>query len=144
MSEPVLSFRGRFRFLSNFWHAPFQWRGANWPSVEHAYQAAKTVDAYDAVRIARAVTAAKAKQLGQEVQLRHDWEGVKLGIMFELVSAKFKQNSELAERLLSTGEAHLEEGNTWGDRYWGTVDGVGQNHLGRILMRVRSQLRRSS
>lgn len=34
----------------------------------------------------------------------------------------------------------LEEGNTWGDRTWGTVDGVGQNLLGHVLMTVRSVL----
>ena len=55
--------------------------------------------------------------------------------------AKFSQHPELAEKLLATGNAHLEEGNSWGDKVWGTVGGVGANNLGKILMRVRETLR---
>ena len=61
--------------------------------------------------------------------------------MREIVEAKFEQNPQLREMLLATGDAYLEEGNTWGDRTWGTVNGVGANNLGRILMDVREGLR---
>ena len=43
--------------------------------------------------------------------------------------------------MIETGDEYLEEGNTWGDRIWGTVNGKGQNNLGKILMRVREELR---
>ena len=75
--------------------------------------------------------------------MRKDWEQVKDRIMEEIVRAKFSQNEELKEQLLATGDAQLVEGNRWNDRYWG-VDirsGVGENHLGKILMKVRSELR---
>lgn len=61
--------------------------------------------------------------------------------MYEICKAKFSQNTELKKRLLSTGNEHLEEGNTWGDKIWGTVNGVGENRLGKILMRIREELR---
>ena len=61
--------------------------------------------------------------------------------MYELCKAKFTQNEDLKEKLLATGNDILEEGNTWGDRVWGTVNGVGENRLGKILMRVREELR---
>lgn len=61
--------------------------------------------------------------------------------MYEICLAKFSQNEELKIKLLATGDEHLEEGNTWGDRIWGTVNSKGQNHLGKILMRVREELR---
>lgn len=67
---------------------------------------------------------------------------MKDGIMEEIVRAKFTQNQELKAQLLSTGDAILIEGNTWNDRYWG-VDvrsGVGKNHLGKILMKIRLEL----
>ena len=70
-----------------------------------------------------------------------DWDAVKTTYMYEIVKAKFMQNAELRIKLLETGNEHLEEGNTWGDRIWGTVNGVGQNRLGKILMRVREELR---
>jgi len=61
--------------------------------------------------------------------------------MYEICKAKFSQNTELKKRLLSTGNEHLEEGNTWGDKIWGTVNGIGENRLGKILMRIREELR---
>ena len=61
--------------------------------------------------------------------------------MYEICKAKFTQNEDLKEKLLATGNDILEEGNTWGDRVCGTVNGVGENRLGKILMRVREELR---
>lgn len=60
--------------------------------------------------------------------------------MLSLVRGKF-QWPNLQEKLLATGDAYLEEGNTWGDRIWGTVDGQGENRLGQILMQVREEAR---
>lgn len=87
------------------------------------------------------LNASEAKKLGRKVPLRKDWEIIKLGVMMKIVQAKFEQHPELAEKLLQTDTAYLEEGNTWGDRVWGTVDGKGANNLGRILMQVREILR---
>lgn len=39
---------------------------------------------------------------------KKDWEAVKVKIMEELVRAKFTQNPDLADKLLATGDAHLE------------------------------------
>lgn len=57
--------------------------------------------------------------------------------------AKFTQNPNFADKLLATGDAHLEEGNTWGDRIWGTVNGSGANRLGIILMQIRAEIKES-
>lgn len=85
----------------------------------------------------------KAKRLGRQVQLRSDWQEVKLSIMEEIVRIKFTENEQLKKLLLMTGDAEIAEGNTWGDTYWG-VDirmGEGENNLGKILMKVRSELK---
>ena len=85
----------------------------------------------------------KAKSKGHQVQLRPDWEDVKVGIMEEIVRAKFRQNPILASWLLATGDRKLIEGNTWHDVCWG-VDAKtceGENHLGKILMKIRDELR---
>ena len=60
-----------------------------------------------------------AKWLGRKVPLRPDWELVKYDVMYEVCMAKFTQNPDLLSKLLSTGDAELIEGNTWGDRVWG-------------------------
>lgn len=82
-----------------------------------------------------------ARSLGRRIPLRKDWEQVKVSVMQTIVTAKFTQNPSLRERLLATEDAYLEEGNTWNDRTWGTVGGVGANLLGRILMEVRENCR---
>jgi predicted NAD-dependent protein-ADP-ribosyltransferase YbiA (DUF1768 family) len=49
---------------------------------------------------------------------------------------------ELKEKLLSTGDVYIEEGNSFGDTDWGTVNGVGQNNLGKILMSIREDIKK--
>lgn len=71
---------------------------------------------------------------------RQDWKDVKLRIMEDLVRQKFCKNQELQKKLLDTKGAFLEETNTWNDKFWGVCNGVGENHLGKILMRTRSAL----
>ena len=75
-----------------------------------------------------------------KVKLREDWEQVKLLVMEDLVRQKFSKDP-LKDRLLSTGSEYLEETNWWKDTYWGVCNGVGENILGQILMRVRDSLR---
>jgi predicted NAD-dependent protein-ADP-ribosyltransferase YbiA (DUF1768 family) len=66
---------------------------------------------------------------------------VKVDVMRDLIAQKFAVGSELADRLLATGDQELVEGNTWGDTFWGVCDGVGENWLGRLLMERRAALR---
>lgn len=139
MTESAIThFRGEYRFLSNFWPQSFIVDRITYPSVEHAFQSMKTWDEVAARKIREARSPGEAKSLGRSVPLRHDWDEIKLGVMHTFVQAKFAQNADLEGKLLATWPATLEEGNTWGDRYWG-VDGWGENWLGRILMLVRSQ-----
>ena len=87
----------------------------------------------------------RRQKAGRMVQLRSDWEQVKLPVMERLVWTKFYSDEELAEKLIATDFALLVEGNDWGDKYWGKVpdaNGEGENHLGKILMRVRARLRK--
>jgi hypothetical protein len=61
--------------------------------------------------------------------------------MESLVKEKFTRDTELGAKLVATGDEELVEGNYWGDTFWGVCRGVGQNHLGKILMKVREELR---
>ncbi len=142
-TKKIDSFQGEYRFLSNFWLADVIFEGIAYPSVEHAYQAAKALDISERRRIAGLQMASEAKSAGRALPLRTDWEQVKFEVMEACVRDKFTRNAELGDRLLATGDAHLEEGNTWGDRVWGVYDGEGENRLGKILMKVRDELRGS-
>jgi len=130
-------FEGENRFLSNFYPSPVMYRGIVYPSVECAFQAAQLTAAQ--AKFAQ-LTAAQAKSHGRRVKLREDWESVKLEIMEILLRRKFK-DSTLRAKLLATGQEQLIEGNWWHDTFWGVCNGVGENHLGRLLMRVRDEIR---
>lgn len=134
-------FRNEYRFLSNFWDAPVTYGGLTYRNSEAAFQAQKCITGEERVQFTT-LRSNEAKRLGRYVPLRPDWEEVKVSIMEEIVRAKFAQNGDLRQLLLATGDLVLEEGNTWHDTFWG-VDAKtreGQNHLGRILMRVRKEL----
>jgi hypothetical protein len=133
-------FTGDYDFLSNFHPSPIDVDGILYPTVEHAFQAAKTSIPEEKQALAETATPGSAKRLGRKVQLRSDWEQVKVGIMEELVRLKFTTHPDLREQLLATGDAELVEGNNWNDRFWGVCRGKGQNQLGKILMKVRSEL----
>lgn len=126
------SFRGEYRFLSNFYIEPDR------TCVECEFQQAKVYPAL--IPNFLLLTPAEAKKLGRSVELRPDWEFVKKKIMYDLIKKKFTDHSILKYLLLQTGTNELIEGNTWGDTYWGICNGKGSNHLGRILMQVRGEL----
>lgn len=126
--------------FSNFAAAPVVYRGRLYPTAEHAYQAAKVADPVKFEEVANAKTPGLAKALGRRYKDRADWDLVKVEVMTDIVRAKFEQHEDLAELLVSTGDAVLEEGNAWGDSFWGVYNGRGRNELGKILMKIRSEL----
>ena len=133
-------FDGNNSFLSNFYPCTVIYDGLTYSSSEAAYQAAKCANISMRAQFTT-MNPSKAKRMGRNVILRDDWERVKLNIMKEILIIKFTTNPDLAEMLLATGEEQLVEGNTWNDHYWGICNGVGQNHLGKLLEEVRAMLR---
>lgn len=137
----IESFRDEYDFLSNFFASPLVHDGISYPTVEHAFQAAKTLDFRDRILISKCTTAGKAKRRGRGVELRPDWEHVKVEIMKELLIQKFARHHDLKFRLLLTDGIELIEGNFWGDTFWGVCDGRGKNILGQLLELVRELLK---
>ena len=129
-------FDGKYFFLSNFSNSKFCYEGIAYPTVEHYFQAQKTLDIKERERIAKLPTPGEAKRAGRRVKLRSDWEEVKDNVMLVGLYHKFK-DPELRKKLMATGDEHLEEGNYWHDTYWGVCEGVGENRLGQLLMAVR-------
>lgn len=143
MTSTINSFRGDYRFLSNFEYSPVMFDNVQYPTIEHAYQAAKTDDFSERHVIHDAQTPRAARKLGQLVKIRPDWDNVKADVMLGLLRQKFAI-PHLAQLLDETGDAELIEGNTWGDVFWGVCDGVGKNWLGRLLMQVREENRKNN
>lgn len=136
--KEIRSFSGKWEALSNFYQSPIIWRGHVWDTAEHAYQTAKTDDLVWQRKIRLARTPGVAKRLGRLCPMRETWDAEKLSVMEQILRQKFK-NVVPAGVLGSTGNAILIEGNTWGDTYWGVCGGVGENHLGRLLMKIRPE-----
>jgi ribA/ribD-fused uncharacterized protein len=135
-------FRGEYAFLSNFQPCRIEYDGVHYKSVESAYQAQKTYSIQHQIEISK-MNAYDAKKAGRFLEqrklVRKDWLDIRLKVMNELLILKFKQYP-FKDLLLETGNAELIEGNTWGDRYWGRCDGIGQNMLGKLLMLRRKRL----
>lgn len=154
-TEKISSFTtDETRFLSNFY--PYKTKtgekyphkvsvymnGIEFDCVENAYQAAKLLSKEEQIAFSK-MTPYETKAIMDAglKEVRPDWENIKLDIMTELVFQKFLGSKDLTKLLLATEEKELVEGNTWGDIFWGICDGKGQNHLGQILMAVRSYIR---
>lgn len=144
-------FQGRWYFLSNFYPCEIEHQGITYPSVEHYYVAMKFNDEQfidgryytpGDLReiISKMEDPGKVKRFGRKIKLRKDWNTYKLEVMNWGVREKFK-SPKLSELLLSTGDEELIEGNFWNDTFWGICNGKGKNHLGKILMEVRNELR---
>ncbi len=139
MPTRIERFRGEFAFLSNFHPATVVFEGLSYPTVEHAYQAAKTLDLEMRRALAALDTPAKARAKGKRVSLRPGWNDLRLDVMEQLLRLKFTA-PELRALLIATGDAELLEGNTWNDRFWGIWRGQGKNHLGSLLMKIRAEV----
>jgi ribA/ribD-fused uncharacterized protein len=139
--QAITKFRGEHYFLSNFYSCDIQYEGITYPSVEHAYQAAKTLEEPVRQWICNAPTASDARYRGQQIKLRDGWKLKRLGIMGVLLRKKFSK-PELARMLMETGNSLLIEHNIHHDNYWGecicpTCGVTGTNYLGTMLMALR-------
>lgn len=136
------SFTGDYQFLSNFHPHPLTYEGVTYPTAEHAYQAQKTLHPSERTMIAKLRTPGLAKKAGKLLVLRPDWERVKVQVMREILTEKFK-HYHLRKQLSYTAGQTIVEGNYWHDNYWGMcrcercANTVSENHLGKLLMEIR-------
>lgn len=141
----ICEFEGKYAFLSNFFPSSILYEGIVYPTNEHFFQAMKALDQEERKKIAAADTPGKAKRLGRHVQLRADWEQIKVDVMRTGLMLKFT-DAELAQKLIDTGDEELIEGNWWHDNTWGScfcsdcINKPGRNLLGMLLMELRKEL----
>lgn len=138
----IEEFQGEYRWLSNFAPVEIEYEGITYPSVEHFYQAMKTNKSWIRKKIAGFEHPAQAKKYGGKIEIRTDWDFVTRMTVMELgLALKFSQEP-YKTKLLETGDVYIQEGNHWGDTFWG-VDletGDGDNWLGYLIMKTRHKL----
>lgn len=141
--EAITVFDGEFAFLSNFFPCQIEFEGRIFQSSEHLFMSFKQdSEEWKDICAFGGFTPGQIKRKARKIELRPDWEEIKVDCMKKAVMAKFSQSKELSIKLLLTDERQLVEGNVWKDTFWG-VDlktGEGQNMLGKILMEVRTSL----
>ena len=139
----ILTFAPQYHFLSNAYPAPVWLDQVLYRDIDRAYQASKTTDPETRRWIHDAPTPRQVWWRGRTVKLPDDWETRRLDVMAGLLAQKFTHHLVLKARLLATVEACLVyESRRCCDRFWGTCDGEGENHLGVLLMTLRTTLRR--
>lgn len=138
----IKEFQREYRWLSNFASVVVTLDGIDYPTVEHAYMSAKSNDvAWKHLCCDFSISPGNIKKLSKKVTLVEDWETKKLLVMEDLLRQKFN-TPQYKELLLKTGNQNIQEGNRWKDKFWG-IDlntGVGENHLGRLIMKIRDEL----
>lgn len=145
MDFMIEQFKDRYRWLSNFTPCSINLDGINYRSVEHAYMSAKSNDLKWKYFCRDTYNPVEVKKASRKIKLVYDWDKVKIDIMEKCIDQKFNQEPFLT-KLLATGDQHIQEGNYWGDKFWG-VDlktGKGKNILGILIMGKRESLKKGS
>lgn len=152
-SKVINRFRGKYNFLSNFYFSYIAYDFDSLPfyrhdkierniitiTNEHFFQACKAYSFSDHFKIVTSPNPRTAKKRGRKVNLRSDWDVIKIDVMRYGLKMKFDQNPGLKKKLIDTYPMRLEEGNTWNDTIWGVdfYTGYGMNLLGKLLMELR-------
>lgn len=135
----VKGFFGDYRWLSNFHPCKVVYRGLEFSSSESAYQSAKQSDPY-IISLFQKMSGFEAKKASKNYPVPANWNSIKNHVMYDILSDKFTRNPDVRQQLIETGEKYLEETNYWNDTHFGVCNGVGKNHLGEILMKIRKEL----
>jgi len=143
----MMQFKDEYEWLSNFSDCEIEYEGIKYPSVEHFYVAMKTTDPKIRSEISELPTSGKAKRFGRKLEkegmVRPEWEDLKVSIMKFALDEKYSQEP-YKSLLIETGDIEIQEGNMWGDTFWGIdlESGEGRNTLGKMIMKIRKKLRK--
>lgn len=141
----ITQFRDEWRWLSNFMPVEIQWQGRMYPSVEHAYQSAKSdEEAWKEYCSDILTPAGKVKKKSRFLTLRPDWLAIREEVMEMCLRQKYAQQPYMT-LLINTGQVVIQEGNWWGDTFWGVdlLSGGGENRMGKLIMDIRQELQQS-
>ncbi len=141
----IYEFRNEYSFLSNFYPCKVIYNGNVFNSSEHAYMSAKSNEDWWLNFCLTEIKPGKVKTMSKSIKLIDNWEEIKVKVMYDVLLSKFS-NEHLKMLLLNTGNENIVEGNYHGDKFWGVdlrqTPNIGENHLGRLQMGIRSKIKR--
>jgi ribA/ribD-fused uncharacterized protein len=139
----IRQFEKQYSWLSNFTPCAIVLDGLTFSSVEHAYMSAKSEDMEWKLTCTDAsIKPSKIKKMSRTIALPENWNSKRIEVMRECLNQKFRQEP-FKTLLLETGDLYIQEGNYWGDKFWGVdmVSREGENHLGKLIMEIREELK---
>ena len=139
MDDAIHFYENEYYMLSNFSAFSIRYKGRDWPTSEHAYQAMKFLKDTVQENIRKAPSPYHAKLIAKQYSesKRTDWQEIKLGVMEEILKVKLEQYPYIQKKLIESEEKMLVE-NSPIDSFWGSgPDNLGTNHLGKIWMSLR-------
>ena len=142
----ISEFQNEYRWLSNFAPVIVVHDEVEYPSVEHAYMSAKSDETvWKEFCAAADINPKWVKKLSTLIVVKSDWEVMKLDIMKSCLVQKY-HTEPYRTKLLKTGDQCIQEGNNWGDKFWGVCleTNTGENNLGKLIMEIRESLAASS
>lgn len=137
----IKEFQKEYRWLSNFVPVSITLDEITYPSVEHAYMSAKSDDPQWKNLCSSDVQPGYVKRESKKIKLVSNWDEIKVQVMKDCLEQKFSKNP-FKKLLVETGNCQIEEGNRWGDTFWGIdlYTNKGQNILGKLIMEIRSTI----
>ena len=137
----ITEFQGQYRWLSNFAASVIKYQGGIYRSVEHAYQSAKSDDPGWKLLCLTTDKPGDVKRASREITPKEGWDEIKVEVMRDLLEKKYAKPF-YRSLLMSTDDMEIQEGNWWGDKFWGVClkTGEGENRLGKMIMEIRKQL----
>lgn len=144
MEDQIAEFTGKYEFLSNEFMSQVSFENELYPSVAHAFQAARTSDTDLRASIAKCADFPSLYALCEAIDNPPDWNKQRVLVMERLIRDKFRRSRELQRRLVDTGQKQLintyADGSVASNLFWGIVGTKGQNQVGNLLMKVRKDV----
>lgn len=135
---------GELGYLANYSNHGFVKNGIYYKTVEHYYQSEKFDNLEIKKKIIDASSPKEASNIGRDrnnIRI-HNFKKIKNQVMYEGILEKFRQNREIAYKLIETKDATIAEA-TVDEYYWGIgADKTGKNNIGKILVKVREKIKR--
>ena len=145
--KQVFFYEQEFYVLSNFSAFRLRWKNLDFDTSEAAYHWEKFSDnTYYHEKIRKELLSCRSAHETYYVARvymhykRQDWNDVKIPIMKSILEAKVDQHPYVKEKLIQTKNRELIE-DSWRDDFWGWGPNKnGRNELGKLWMKIRSEI----